>query len=33
MEHVAYLIPHTDLTGEMDCARFLPGCVMHVERM
>ena len=31
--HVAYLIPHTDVTGEMDCHRMLPDCVVHVKRM
>ena len=31
--HVAYLIPHTDVTGEIDCHRMLPDCVVHVKRM
>lgn len=33
MKHVAYLIPHTDVTEEMDCVRLLPGYTIHVERM
>lgn len=33
LAHVAYLIPHTDVTEEMDCRRLLPGHVVHVERM
>lgn len=31
--HVAYVIPNTDVTGEMDCLRMLPDHVVHVERM
>ena len=31
--HLAYLIPHTDVPGEMDCHRMLPDCVVHVKRM
>lgn len=33
LRHVAYLLPHTDVTAEMDCARMLPGHVIHVQRM
>ena len=33
LRHVAYLLPHTDVTAEMDCARMLPGNVIHVQRM
>ena len=32
-KHIAYLLPHTDVTSEMDCAAMLPGYVLHVERM
>ena len=31
--HVAYIIPNTDIVGEMDCLRMLPGHVVHAERM
>ena len=31
--HLAYLIPHTDVTGEIDCHRMLLDCVVHVKRM
>lgn len=31
--HVAYVIPNTDVTGEMDFSRMLPDHVVHVERM
>lgn len=31
--HVAFVIPHTDVTGEMDFHRFLPDHVVHVQRM
>lgn len=33
LEHIAYLIPNTDVTGEMDCLRMLPDHVVHAERM
>lgn len=33
MRHVAYLIPHTDVTAEMDCYTQLSGHVIHVQRM
>lgn len=32
-KHVAYLLPHTDVTSEMDCQRLLPSHVIHVQRM
>lgn len=32
-KHVAYLLPHTDVTSEMDCQRLLPNHVIHVQRM
>lgn len=31
LEHVAYIIPHTDVTAEMDCHAMLPGHVLHVQ--
>ena len=31
--HVAYVIPHTDVTGEMDFHRFLPDHTVHTQRM
>lgn len=33
LEHVAYIIPHTDVTAEMDCHAMLPRHVLHVQRM
>ena len=33
LKHVAYLLPHPDVTSEMDCRRMLPGHVIHVQRM
>lgn len=32
-QHVAYLLPHTDVTAEMDCHRMLPHHVIHAQRM
>jgi len=31
--HIAYLIPNTDVTGEMDFQAFLPTHVVHAQRM
>lgn len=33
LKHVAYLLPHTDVTAEMDCLAMLPGHVIHAQRM
>lgn len=33
LEHIAYVIPNTDVTAEMDCLTMLPGHVLHVQRM
>jgi len=32
-KHLAYLLPHTDVTTEMDCHRMLPHHVIHTQRM
>lgn len=31
--HVAYVIPHTDVTGEMDFQRLLSSHIIHTQRM
>lgn len=33
LQHIAYVIPHTDVTAEMDCHIMLPGHVLHAQRM
>ena len=33
LPHIAYVAPHTDVVGEMDCLRMLPDHVVHTERM